>query len=257
LIKDMQEQYYPRSVNQFGRSDLKPIALDKAICEHLDFAKLGQKWLAIFRGEWPTERFGVQSRAPRKEAHGVQLLGYKGKLLDEGKAFEEPIWEKVPIHSVTISGIQFRHDWEASLGGDWMPFPDLLDQQKATHFVLIGAPWLPSFDQPGAAAKAALARRARDPKQTTTFVTPASFSVLLVALVREFVAEPLLCTLTAGHAPGSSFNAVNIRNVLKVLDTAQVTSVVKFPRGIRERLITRFEVEIEADGGGAPAGTIP
>lgn len=256
LLEEMHRGLFPDAVGQFPRSDRDSISLDQRMRDHLNFTKLDQKFLGTFPGERVAERYGVQIRIPKK--CGVQLFGIKGKVRSERKAPEEPAWDDDPTHSVTILGVQLGHDWQVSTGTDWKPFPDLLDQQKASHLVLVCAPWLPSFEAPGfAAAKEALARRARDPEQTTAFVTPAAFGVLLVALAREFVGDPVMRRLTSAHPPGAFFNAVNVRDVLKIIDTSLATTGVRFPQGIRERLITHFEVEIETDGAGTPAGVAP
>jgi hypothetical protein len=146
-------------------------------------------------------------------------------------------------HSVKIIGVQFRKDWQYTIGrSQWKPFTDLLhDEQNIRYIVIVALPWTPLQEEMPASLRLALqGRSARS--YSISFITPAAFATMVSAITRDFVSSEACMKLLTKQVDGDRM--MNVIAVKDIQETIDRTPDRKIPGALREKLIRHFEVAI-------------
>jgi superfamily II DNA/RNA helicase len=246
LVKEM-PSIFSRSVENFTKQiEESQQTFDNYLRDQLDFPKHldgGDGVLTSAGQEVRFNRYEVRINIPSEQI-GIE---WSGHLAERSQPDEESDEDQVPQyveqHRINLVGIQFNHAWACQINPANSDFIEFLKKHENTkHLAIVPLPWIPSGEYLPQKAHEFLALRL-ERKNTTTFITPAAFSAMLVFLVRKFdnlqyYAEDFT-KLLVQPISGSNFNIVTVEDVRRVMRQRQTDA----PDDIMQALLEHFEAD--------------
>jgi hypothetical protein len=221
-------------IEQFIDERKKSPSFNESIHDCLNFSKSTDSSDSLVP-KHTDNRYRVRVATLSSSNNTVTLAGER--LIHQGNDEDELIGEYLEEHKIEILGVVFKNDGRCSLDGNsWKSFDALLrdEQIENSNLVVVAMPWLPRQKVMNDDIQQLLI----DKGINLTFITPASFTVMLTIIVRGFTnGKSLIQDLS--RANDTSFKTMNIDRLRRIIEENQVI----IPLSIKDKLLDHFEVD--------------